>query len=283
MAVVRMAVSESAASGCGRTLPSARETFPTPPVTASRPKQRFRFSASTPARNQLTVNPCRRRHVVRLQLLVEHHVLHAQLLGVDQIRPRRIPAVERHPLRRRRSQHGASASAGSVHYRRVAGLHHHIEHQRAAPGAQVDLVSVVRLAPALADESYAAPLAGTVCRRTHAAWSAPPRARAGPGRAYTNSRPTVQLRVPPLRSRSCASSAAVGGRPPARRAPTDGHGSGRETTPPAVSPATASAPAPRRTTGGWTVQDIRRHRAVDTRLRHPIRSPAAWRPATARR
>ena len=35
---------------------------------------------------------------------------------------------------------------------RVAGLHHHIKHQSTAPGAQVDLVSVVRLAPALADD-----------------------------------------------------------------------------------------------------------------------------------
>ena len=75
-------------------------------------------------------------------------VLHAQLLGVDQIRRCRTPpaAAARRGLNMA-PQHRQAFTIG-----RVAGLHHHIKHQRTAPGAQVDLVSVVRLAPALADD-----------------------------------------------------------------------------------------------------------------------------------
>ena len=68
--------------------------------------------------------------------------------------PRRIPAIERHPLRglpvhfHMPPQHRqASFTIG-----RVVLFDHHIEHQRTAPGAQVDLVPVVRRAPALADD-----------------------------------------------------------------------------------------------------------------------------------
>ena len=150
-----------------------------------------------------------------------------------------------------------------------------IKHQRAAPGAQVDLVSVVRLAPALADE------VGMRLEQTHHLLAGRFRvehaalglllAREGPGRCqprYTNSRPTAQLRntlrpVPPPRSRRArhqAQQPPVGGRPrfAARRADLLArgwpHGSGRAPTPAAAArappAAVASAPAPRRTTGG---------------------------------
>ena len=119
-------------------------------------------------------------------------------------------------------------------------VHHHIEHQRTAPGAQVDLVAVVRLAPALADDVGDAARTDSPPSR----WPAPFRRRtrdigllhhpleqvpAGARPRYTNSRPTAQLRntlqpLPPLRESMCAppGSAAAGRWPPAaaRRAPS---------------------------------------------------------------
>ena len=87
--------------------------FPTPPLT--RPKQRFRGNACFHARPkalQLTVNP--RRHVVRFQNIT------CSTLGVPQIRPRRIPAIERHPLRRLAVGLNIASASGAFTIGRVA-------------------------------------------------------------------------------------------------------------------------------------------------------------------
>ena len=95
---------------------------------------------------------------------------------------------------------------------RVAGLHHHVKHQRAAPGAQVDLVAVVRLTPALADDvgvRLEQSLAGTFSpANTRRSWS-------------SRQAPTSSAHHQPV-PRQCSPSGhqvqqpPVGGRPPLR-------------------------------------------------------------------
>ena len=156
---------------------------------------------------------------------------------------------------RRRSQHGASASAG--------------------------LVSVVRLAPALADDVVCGSnrlttfsLAGTV---------SPSNTRRLVCSTTRLSRATHFEPLPPPRRRSCGHQALVGGRPPLPRLQWS-----RNDTASSRSRASRSSRVSTRTPSyNRRLSDGSRISVSVTvlsiRACHPIRSPAAWRPATARR
>ena len=140
----------------------ARQAAPEAAIQAETPFQigdaRLDAGAET---LELPVQPRRAGHVLGFQaaFLVEHDMLDAQRLGLLEILARGVTAVESRPRRRRAvlldvplEHRQASADrrrSGAV--RRVAVLHHHVEHQPGASRGQVDLVPVMRAAAALDD------------------------------------------------------------------------------------------------------------------------------------
>ena len=104
---------------------------------------------------ELPVHPRRGGHVglFHAAFLVEHRMRHAERLGLLEVLARRVAAVKGR-VRRRRAvvfdmplKHRQAARAVG----RIALLHHRVEHQSAAPGGEVDLVTEVRAATALED------------------------------------------------------------------------------------------------------------------------------------